>query len=657
MLTPIFLSIINCLFVNSDTILLSHNLDEVVISSSTPGKKRSLKGSVASIDEHLRELSHVELIRRGSYAWEPVVNNMQTERLSVTIDGMKIFYACTDKMDPVTSYVESGNLQTINLNSGLAGNPQSTGNIGGSLDLRLRRAGFNAEPWRSNISIGHELNGHLQVYGADVAISRSNVYANTGVFFRHANNYKIGGGDELDFSQFQKVNTFCNLGFRSSENSVVEGSFIYDCATNVGYPALAMDVAKAEAIIAAISYKHTYNNSFITSWETKVYANRLIHNMDDTHRHNVVMHMDMPGSSKTAGIYSLLNAMSARHTLRFNFDMYYNRLFADMTMYPDEATPMYMVTWPDVGSLCGGLSFADDIIITDKLNLGMSGKIAVQHQRLNNDEGYNAQKVFFPHMLNSYKQLTGRMAAHITWSPNLWQISLGSGWGSRAPSVTEAYGYYLNNTFDRFDYIGNPHLHNESAIEANAAIAFRSNRLTISADANIFLFSNYIIGREESRLSAMTIGATGVKVYRNLANAQIINSSLNAEWSILRSLSWNAKLSYGIGRDDEGDPLPLIAPLEYQSSIALTIGKTRTLFTALGAAKQTNYAPKYAEVQTPAYFIVNMNSEYTKQLGRHTIRLTIGIDNLLDRNYSTYSDWNNIPQKGRNLYANVNWTW
>ena len=93
-------------------------LDEVVVvSDKVEGQKRSYKGQTATIDEHLRELSHVDLVRRGSYAWEPTINGMQTERLSVTIDGMKIFYACTDKMDPVTSYVESSNLQNISLNS------------------------------------------------------------------------------------------------------------------------------------------------------------------------------------------------------------------------------------------------------------------------------------------------------------------------------------------------------------------------------------------------------------------------------------------------------------------------------------------------------------------------------------------------------------
>ena len=130
-----------------DTTFRETTIDEVVVSSSQgTGKKAVSKGRVASIDEHLAQLSKVEMVRRGNYAWEPVVNNMATERVSTTIDGMKIFYACTDKMDPVTSYVESSNLQRISLNSGLDGNPQATGNIGGSIDLKLRRIGFDAQP-------------------------------------------------------------------------------------------------------------------------------------------------------------------------------------------------------------------------------------------------------------------------------------------------------------------------------------------------------------------------------------------------------------------------------------------------------------------------------------------------------------------------------
>ena len=406
----------------SDTVTTdkAQNLDEVVIVSETGrGRKRSVKGQVASIDEHLSELKNVSLVRRGSYAWEPVVNNMQTERLSTTIDGMKIFYACTDKMDPVTSYVESGNLQSISLNSGLDGNPQATGNIGGSLDLKLRKAGFDNDPFHASASAGHEWNGHVQVYGADAALSSHRTYLNAGAFYRHADNYKVGGGDELQFSQFQKVNVFTNAGLRLAEKDMLEATFIFDRATDVGYPALNMDVAKAEGLITSLSYKHLFSKA---SWETKVYYNHITHVMDDTTRPDVAIHMDMPGDSWTAGVYSLLTTSLKQHDLALNYDLYYNRLFADMTMYPGGAAPMYMVTWPDVGTLNTGLALTDNVRIARNQSLRLSAKVAWQQQRLNNEEGYHALKVFFPGMTDAYHQTTGRIAANYQWSMVQWSI-------------------------------------------------------------------------------------------------------------------------------------------------------------------------------------------------------------------------------------------
>ena len=67
------------------------------------------------------------LIKRGAYAWEPVLNDMSSERLSVTIDGMRIFGACTDKMDPVTSYVDVSNLKEVHVSGGQQGAEQGSG--------------------------------------------------------------------------------------------------------------------------------------------------------------------------------------------------------------------------------------------------------------------------------------------------------------------------------------------------------------------------------------------------------------------------------------------------------------------------------------------------------------------------------------------------
>ena len=627
------------------------NLDEVlIVSNDLRAGQRSVKGQAASIDEHLGELRNVNLVRRGSYAWEPVVNNMQTERLSTTIDGMKIFYACTDKMDPVTSYVESGNLQSISLNSGLDGNPQATGNIGGSLDLKLRKVGFEADPRHVNVLAGHEWNGHLQVYGADAALSGYRTYLNAGLFYRSADCYRVGGGELLNYSQFGKVNMFANAGLRLTEADVLEATVIFDRATDVGYPALNMDVSKAQGFISSVSYKHRFAR---VDWETKAYYNHIIHIMDDTTRPDVEIHMDMPGDSWTAGLYSLtttsIDLAGQQHDVAANYDLYYNRLFADMTMYPGGAAPMYMVTWPDVGTFNTGLSLTDNVEIASNQSLRISAKIAWQEQRLNNEEGYRGQKVFFPLMIDRYYQTTGRVAASYQFSIFNSQFSIGTGWGSRAPTVTEAYGYYLNNTFDQYDYMGNPHLSNESAVEVNGAYKFSAQDFSIGLDANAFFFKDYIIGHLDSRLSAMTVGAEGVKVYGNLDHAVIANASLTADWQISERLAWNGKLSYSLGRDDVADPLPLISPVTWRTELKYERDALQVQVELRGNARQTNYGAKYGEIVTAGWNIVTLSAAYRYKVAT----LRGGVENLLDRKYSAYSDWNNIPQKGRNIYLNL----
>ena len=644
----------------ADTIPTSSLLiDEVVVvSKAGDGQKRSAKGQVASIEEHLAELSHVDLVRRGSYALEPVVNNMATERVSTTIDGMKIFYACTDKMDPVTSYVESSNLQSILLNSGLNGNPQSTGNIGGSLDLKLRRSGFEGNAFQLGANAGYESNGHLQVYGADGAVSLKRFYTNAGVFYRHANNYKEGGGKEVQFSQFQKVNVYDNFGIRLTDEGrdVVEGTFIYDRASNVGYPALNMDVLKAEAFITALSYRHQFQEGFLHSWETKGYYNHITHIMDDTKRPDVEIHMDMPGKSWTSGLYSLLTGSRGRHDVQANYDLYYNRLFADMTMYPGGAAPMYMVTWPDVGTLNTGVALNDRISLTDQQSLTLIAKWALQWQKLNNEEGYHALRVFFPGMKDSYHQVIGRIAATYQLSLTNSKLSFGAGWGSRAPTVTEAYGYYLNNTFDQYDYIGNPRLKNESAIELNGNFNFSIlPSFNFSLDANAFFFSNYIIGQFENRLSPMTVDAEGVKVYGNLSHATIVNTAFTADWKLSSWLTWNTRLSYAIGRDDQSDPLPLISPFAYTSSLTFAYKHFQGKAEVRGNTKQVNAGKKYGETATAAWAIGNISGQYALLFQKHTLTFRAGVENLLDKRYSTYSDWCDIPQKGRNVYVNLSW--
>ena len=97
------------------------------------------------------------MIKRGNYAWEPTINNMVSDRINVTIDGMQIFGACTDKMDPITSYVDTSNLSEVHISSGQQGNENGQ-TIGGSINLKLDRSNFNEEYSKiiTGVDIGFE---------------------------------------------------------------------------------------------------------------------------------------------------------------------------------------------------------------------------------------------------------------------------------------------------------------------------------------------------------------------------------------------------------------------------------------------------------------------------------------------------------------------
>ena len=33
--------------------------------------------------------------------------------------------------------------------------------------------------------------------------------------------------------------------------------------------------------------------------------------------------------------------------------------------------------------------------------------------------------------------------------------------------------------------------------------------------------------------------------------------------------------------------------------------------------------------------------------------LNMGVENMFDANYTTYTDWNNLPRMGRNVFMNL----
>lgn len=627
-------------------------LDEISVLAKEKEKiKTDLKMGV-SVDEYLASSEQISFIKRGAYAWEPLLNNMSTERSTLTIDGMHIFGACTDKMDPITSYVESNNLASVEIQSGQEGGMHGS-TIAGSIDLKRKTTGFSPyNQWMGGYQSGFEFNNH-QVYNlGNLSFSSQKWVTDASIAYRTAKNYKDGQNEEVNHSQYKKFNTSLGIAHKTSELSALRVDAIFDVAKDVGYPALPMDLWLSRAIITSISYKQLFKDKAVKVWDTKAYFNAIEHYMDDTTRPENLVHMDMPGWSTTYGLLSKIDFKKGIYASEVQLNVYNNLSIAEMRMYPQnrEKQSMFAYTWPWVTTTYGGLSLNNTLTLTPASQLHIGGGLGVNYNRAKYIE-FNW--IFHPGAAQEKTRVLPSLHASYEVAIQRFNFAVGIGYGHRAPSVSEAYGYYIYNSYDRYDYIGNPDLANEVSREINASVSYKGDRFGLQAQANYFHIKDYIIGRILSMGSPMNYQSVGVKGYTSLDYATLFNFSLSGHYNLTDDLHWKGSITYARGQDNDKENLPFIRPLSYQTTLHYQYRDFGFQTSVQGDAKQRDYSPEYGESKTPSYAIWNASVDYSFYVKDVKATFQLGAENLLDAYYSTYADWGNIPRMGRNIYTSV----
>jgi iron complex outermembrane receptor protein len=312
-----------------------------------------------------------------------------------------------------------------------------------------------------------------------------------------------------------------------------------------------------------------------------------------------------------------------------------------------------MLTWPDVRTLYTGVYGEDSYNINHHSNFNFSARFGFQNETIESEFGYNSLKIFYPDMSDTQSRFIFNLASQYTHHVQKFQFLAGIGYGERAPSVTESYGFYLYNSFDNYDYIGNPYLTNEQSFELDGGVEFSTKKLKLGVDASYFHIKNYIIGEIDPDIDRMTIGAEGVKVYEALKYATIFDAGFNANYAISKLFSVNGNVNYNLGIDNNGNNLPLISPVDYSFQMYFNKSHFNASFGLTGNGEQRNYSPTYGEDATQAYTLFDASASYNFYKGNNSLFVKLGIDNIFDRYYSSYSNWNNIPSMGRNCYINM----
>lgn len=627
-------------------------LKEVKITANAVKRFETDMKMAVSVDEFLASSDNISFIKRGSYAWEPLLNNMSTERSSITIDGMHIFGACTDKMDPITSYLESNNLSSIDITSGQEGSMHGA-TVAGSIDIKRKSTAFSPHrQWKGAYQTGFEFNNKQFFNLANLSYSSDKFVADGSISLRKASNYSDGNNKEINHSQYNKFNSSLGLAYKISPLSSFRVDVIYDKAKDVGFPALPMDLWLSRALITSASYKQLFEDKLLRVWDTKIYYNAVEHYMDDTKRPENLVHMDMPGWSTTYGLVSQTNLKSGDYSADIQLNAYNNLSIAEMTMYPQDRSKktMFAYTWPWVTTRYAGLSMNNSWDFSDESRLNLGGALGWNY---NHSKYVEFNWIFHP----STPQETNRILPSLNGSYELqvdrFDFSVGTGYGHRAPSISEGYGYYMYNSFDRYDYIGNPDLKNEISYELNASAGFKNEKMGLQAKVNYFHIENYIVGKILSLGSPMNYQSVGVKGYSSLKHARLFNIAVNANYDILKQLHWKGTLTYARSTDNRGGNLPFIRPLSYQTSLHYMHGKFGLQTSLHGDFAQENYSPEYGEDLTSAYKVWNISADYSFTVSGVNAVLQVGAENIGNAHYSTYADWGNIPRMGRNVFTSL----
>ncbi|WP_181163806.1 TonB-dependent receptor [Pontibacter mangrovi] len=632
-------------------------LQEVAVTTKSHSQQQHLQefyqaNRSATTEELIARMPEVSFIRRGSYGMEPTIRAYSPGQVSVMLDGMRLQGACTDKMDPATIYIEPLNLQGIEVQTAGAGSMQAAA-IGGSLNMKLAEAELAGAPALSgSVSSGYQSAAQAVLEALRLNYATPTWGLRASGTYRKSQNYRNGKGEKVLYSPYEKANIALNAKYLLEEDLVLKADFIADEGWNIGFPALPMDVGEASARIGSVTLLRENESRRWSRLEARLYANRIAHAMDDSARPDLPVRMDMPGLSRTSGLYvegSMAPAPNQQLTLRADASSSY--LEASMTMYQPGQAPMYMLTWPNNRELQSGVAAQYTLQAGAKTQLQLNSRLQVSRFSVTSAAGRDQLSVF------GYGQTRQQFvipSVSVQASRVLYKKLKGTLSGSfngRTPSASELYGFYLFSRFDGYDYIGNPALKPEQSLQGELTLSWQEPRLRVQLTGYASRVANYIVGAYEAELSAMTIGAHGVKVYQNEAYALLAGAEASAVYNITAYTQLVSTLRYGYGRSAGGDPLPMVAPLRSVSSLRRYFGDRLWVQgeTEMAAAQHRTSA-RFQEKPTEAFMLWHLRAGYRLETEKKVWELNGGVENLFDAAYREHLDWGQVLRPGRNIF-------
>lgn len=636
--------------------------------------------SYEGVGERLMRVGLINLVYRSvPFAQEVVYQGLLPQQTQVTIEGMRILPACVDRMDPVLTFVEQASLAGASWSS-----TQSWGATP-TLNITLLEPGSAAERYVTMQAVNnyHRLNGAFRLggskgrwhYAAAVTARLGGPY-HSGRWYSlspEIQGHPFGRDSVWNIASFKKYNAYLALRYDLSDAHQLEVRYLGDFFYDVAYPALVMDSRHSAFHLPSLTY----------NWKDKLslrlYFNNVSHSMTDENRPEseirtrIVMpgmYMPMKGITFSTGAVGDITYFQSRGwKLSQHSEYSYHLASADMDMYSLDGGASVMRlrnladirfhqsthhlalqrTWSkgDILTYLSGSYFAYRVGDT----LGFAPLRLYQERYA---DGSQSNRDFFTYQ--------GGLKGTFRFSPQL-RLSTTISYGSRPPTHTELYAYYLYVPMDNSIQMGNSGLRPERLMRMEARLLYNKHSWSVEGGGYFNRMGDYIA--PVTFLAPFSAGngtPQSWRLLRNTGRAYTAGGQFVATYESEKLwLRLQAGYTYGWHLDYR-EPLPWIYPFYGRFQVGVPYRRHRVVGEFYGAAAQDHLSRRiYLEDRTPAYWLLHLRYSYTLPFSRRDpvsrLIFQLAVENMLNVYGWDHLSVGNMPFLGRVISGGLWYSW
>lgn len=621
--------------------------------------------------DYLKSIAGFSTIRKGGASGDLLFRGMAASRINILADGETLLGGCGNRMDPPTAYITPQSYDRMVVLKG----PQNVTNGPGSSAATVR---FERE-WEYYASpiTRAFLSSTIAEFGrfdmnADVTFGNSSGFTRINATSATSHNYEDGSGTQVH-SAYERWSGQTTFGYTPNEDTILSISLGVSDG-EAAYADRAMDGVKFARESIGVRYAQRNVSPLIAELTGQFFYNYIDHVMDNYSLREFSATMMMPNQTasnpdrRTRGArFSAVLEPTNLQRLELGADTQMNahrvRNSMNQSMMPYE-----------------NMAYVKDADFS-QLGLFLEHRIPVQGIQLANSELiWGARSDFWT--ANDYRQQlrqNGSLHTNPTANDRRSEILL-SGF-MRYEASTDFGSFYVGPGYvERFpDYW---ELAGANRAGANSRSAFNTAaERTIQLDVgwiatfaawnhSLALFvsqvNDYILIDSQKRIAGVEQPLLSV---RNVA-AQTYGGELDVGYALSSSWRIDGSVAYVKGKNTtDGNALAQQPPLEVKLSAGYVADSWSANALLRAVARQHRVAIGQGNIvgtdlsASAGFAVVSISAD--KQL-RSKLRLSVGIDNLLNRNYSEhlsrsgamisgYLPIDRLNEPGRLLWANLQW--